>query len=466
MTEIDEVLKKTIIKSLIFIAFCAAWTFIFSSCKKDDTPVTPVVEFDSLWIKTYGAANSDLSTCVQQTADGGYVLCGYTISAGSGDNDVLVMKFDQSGNLAWSSVFGGPGNDQASYVIQASDMGYIIAGQTNSFGADNFDAFTIKLDANGNLQWSKMYKWSNTEYSTSIVQTSDAGYILTGYSDSFGSGAYDVFSLKIDASGLIMWVRCYGGLLNDFGNSIKETPDAGYIIAGYTYSYGASGDAYVLKLYGDGVLNWSRIYGGSDLDAASEIQLSSNGYVVCGSSRSFTASEDALVFNIDNSGNTYWARSFGGSALDLDKAYSVKQTPEGGFVLAGSTKRMGSSSNDLFVIKLYGDGVFNWEKIFGGVNEDYASFIVRKSNGGFIVSGNTQSFGAGSNDIYLISMDPDGSTCLASLTDNLNGGDPLVLPVNAGTVYQSVNSYNTVIIDPVSSGFSTISNTQCTAMNR
>jgi hypothetical protein len=439
---------------------------VFNSCKKDDAVVTPVVEFDSLWVKTYGAVNSDLATCVQQTSEGGYVVCGYTISAGSGDNDVLVMKFDLSGNLLWSKLFGGAGNDQASCIVQTSDMGYVISGQTNSFGASNFDAFTLKLDANGSRQWAKMYKWSNTEYAASIVQTSDGGYILTGYSDSFGSGAYDVFSLKIDASGSIMWVRCYGGPNNDYGNSIKETTDAGYIVAGYTYSYGTAGDACVMKLYGDGVLNWSRTYGGGDLDAANEIQLSSNGYIVCGSSRSYTASEDALVFNIDNSGNTYWARSFGGSALDVDKANSVKQTPEGGFVLAGSTKRMGSSTSDLFVIKLYGDGVFNWEKIFGGVNDDYASFIGKKSNGGFIISGNTQSFGAGSNDIYLISIDPDGSTCLASLTDNLNGGDPMVSAVNAGTVYLSVDFYNTVVIEPVNSGFSTISNTQCTAMDR
>jgi hypothetical protein len=121
------------------------------------------------------------------------------------------------------------------------------------------------------------------------------------------------------------------------------------------------------------------------------------------------------------------------------------------------------SASDMFIIKLYGDGVFNWEKVYGGVNEDYAAFIGKKSNNGFIVSGSTQSFGAGDNDIYLISMDPDGSTCIASLSESPIGGDPMLTGVDASTIYSNVGFYNTVSIDPVSSGFSTISNTQCTA---
>lgn len=442
-------------------------TFLYIGCKEGDTviiPDPPVFNPTHIFSKTAGSNQSDIVTGVCQAGDGGVVICGYTIASAFGDNDIFIIKLDNTGNIVFSNVYGGLGNDQASYIEKTSDNGFIIGGTTNTFSG-SFDPIAIKMDASGTIVWSKYYRWWNDDYGNCITQTSDGGYIMTGNSNSFGAGDNDIYSLKLDQSGSIMWCRCYGGAFADFGSAIRQTPDAGYIIGGNTFTYGQFGDAFIVKLYGDGALRWAKTYGGGGFDGLSDLQTASNGFIACGSTGSFgLTNQDALVFNIDNQdGFVYWARTFGGSSGAIDNFSRLYQTSEGGIVLAGYMDNASNTGMDISIVKLYGDGAFNWQKLFGGAVNDNGTALSIKTDGGFLVAGPTASFGAGSNDVYLQSLKSDGTGCLTDNSVTPVGGNPTLDVVAQTPQYFDVNFFETNSVTLSSAPFNMILNTQCTA---
>ena len=197
--------------------------------------------------KTYGGTNYDGAFSVQHTSDGGYILAGWTDSFGAGDWDIFLIKTDANGNIIWAKTYGGTNDDNAYSVQQTSDGGYIVAGMTWSFGAGDWDIFLIKTDANGNIIWAKTYGGTDDEEAYSVQQTSDGGYIVAGWTTSFGAGGYDIFLIKTDANGNIIWAKTYGGTSYDNARSVQQTSDGGYIVAGYTASFGAGGDIFLIK---------------------------------------------------------------------------------------------------------------------------------------------------------------------------------------------------------------------------
>jgi len=205
----------------------------------------------SEWVIAIGGSDDDYAWSIQQTSDGGYILAGYTESFGS-SNDAWILKLDANGNVQWQKAYGGTSYDWGILIQQTSDGGYIVAGETNSFGSGWGDAWILKLDANGNVEWQKAYGGSNYDWANSIQQTSDGGYIVAGETYSFGSGFGDAWILKLDANGNVEWQKAYGGSNRDDGNSIQRTSDGGYILAGYTESFGSSNDAWILKLDSNG----------------------------------------------------------------------------------------------------------------------------------------------------------------------------------------------------------------------
>jgi hypothetical protein len=450
--------------TVLFLIVSASILYV-TGCKEGsiETPIDPPPVFNPTKIlsKTLGSNVSELVTGIVQAEDGGIVVCGYTIASAFGDNDIFVVKMDASGNVVWSNLYGGSGNDQAQAIEKTADGGYIIGGTTvfNTL----FDPLSIKLDAAGNVQWSKYYSFWNEDYGNNITQTNDGGYIMTGYTNSAGSGENDIYSLKLDASGSIQWGGLYGGNFSEFGNSIRPTGDGGYVIGGYTYSFGEFGDGILLKIFGDGVLAWTRTYGGSGFDNIKDLQISSNGLIACGSTVSFgLATEDAYIFNIDNSGFVYWCKTFGGNVLGIDQFTRVRQTPDGGFIASGFMQNTNENGLDMSVVKLYGDGAFNWCKIFGGVSNDNASAMSIKSDGGYLVAGATSSFGAGANDVYLQSLKADGTGCMPDNSITPVAGT-VTLPVNTPNVlYLNMSTYNTQTAPIQTAPFNILQNTQCT----
>jgi hypothetical protein len=201
--------------------------------------------------RTIGGSFDDEGYSVRQTSDGGYITVGYTASSGAGMYDVLVIKLDSSGNLSWSKTMGGSFDDEGYCVQQTSDNGYIITGYTRSFGAGLSDVLVIKLDSSGNLSWSKTIGGPLDDKGYYIQQTSDNGYIITGYTASSGAGMHDVLIIKLDSSGNLSWSKTMGGLPDDEGRYVQQTSDNGYIITGYTCNFRMR-DVLIIKLDSSG----------------------------------------------------------------------------------------------------------------------------------------------------------------------------------------------------------------------
>jgi uncharacterized delta-60 repeat protein len=368
--------------------------------------------------KTYGRTNDDGAYSVQQTSDGGYIVAGETFSSGGSTLDILLIKTDASGNIIWAKTYGGTLIDRAYSVQQTSDGGYIVAGETFSFGAGDNDFFLIKTDANGNIQWAKTYGGTNDDRAYSVQQTSDGGYIVAGWTWSFGVGNYDIFLIKTDANGNIIWAKTYGGTYADWALSVRQTSDGGYIMAGITYSFGAGNyDILLIKTDANGNVQWAKTYGGTNVDRASSVQQTSDGgYIVAGYTNSFGVGGDILLIKTDANGNIIWAKTYGGTSWD--EAFTVQQTSDGGYIVAGYTSSFGAGSWDIFLVKTDANGNVQWAKTYGGTNEERARSVQQTSDGGYIVGGWTRSFGAGSWDIFLVKTDANGNIGSCGIVGN------------------------------------------------
>ena len=182
---------------------------------------------------------------IQQTTDNGYIVAGMTWSFGNG---IYLIKTDINGNQQWQKIFGHGAGDQGFSVKQAIDGGYIVTGRMESSGAGKSDVFLIKTDSQGNLLWQKTFGGTDYDQGNSVQQTSDGGYIVAGGTSSFGAGAGDVYLIKTDSNGDLMWEKTFGGMDYDVGLCVDQTSDGGYIVAGVTYSFGTSNDIYLVKL--------------------------------------------------------------------------------------------------------------------------------------------------------------------------------------------------------------------------
>jgi len=359
--------------------------------------------------KTFGGSRYDYARSVKQTTDGGYIVAGYTTSFGAGYYDVYVLKLNSDGSLAWQKTFGGNGDDEAYSVQETTDGGYIVAGYTTSFGAGGYDVYILKLNSNGTLIWQKTFGGNGDDEAYSIQKTADGGYIVAGYTDSFGAGNPDVYVLKLNSDGSLEWQKTFGGGLDDKAYSMQQTTDGGYIVAGCTESFGAgSYDAYILKLNSDGSLAWQKTFGGGlDDKAYSMQQTTDGGYIVAGCTESFGAgSYDAYILKLNSDGSLEWQKTFGGG-LD-DKAYSMQQTTDGGYIIAGYTWSFGAGWYDVYILKLDSNENLVWQKTFGGNSRDEAYSIQQTTDGGYIVAGYTYSFGAGWEDAYILKLDSNG----------------------------------------------------------
>jgi len=242
----------------------------------------------------------------------------------------------------------------------------------------------------------------------SVTPTADGGFVAAG--DTATGSLSDVWVFKLDGLGKVVWQRTYGGVGGDRANSVRQTADGGYIVVGFTGAAGVAGtlDAWVLKLDPNGNVAWQKTYGGPGDDVLSSVEPTGDGgYVLAGGTYLTAGFANAWVLKLDASGNVIWQKTYGGPYND--GANSAHPTPDGGYIVGGSTWSFGAGRADAWVLKLDGDGNVVWQKTYGGAGDETALSVKPTAGGGYIVAGNTNSFGSGSTDAWVLKLDASGN---------------------------------------------------------
>lgn len=359
--------------------------------------------------KTYGGMSNDEGHSLLQTSDSGYIIAGHTHSFGAGSQDVYLLKTDSNGDTLWTKTFGGTGNDAGFSIDKTGDGGYIIVGTTTSFGAGANDVYIIKIDSVGNAIWTKTYGGIDGDIGTTVKQTIDGGYIITGYST---VGSQDVYLVKTDALGNIIWTKTYGGSGIDQGNSLELTIAGGYIILGRTDSFGTNPKIYLINTDMNGDTLWTKAFsgiGGGTAIGKSIKQTSDGGYIIAGTTVSLGGgSSDVYFIKIDSFGNTIWAKTYGGTSYD--EGFSTQQTSDGGYVITGMTRSFGPGFQNIYIIKTNSIGDTLWTKAGNGTTfYDYGSSVQQTIDSGYIIAGYT-GLGGGSFNLHLVKTDENGNS--------------------------------------------------------
>ncbi|MDT8412112.1 MAG: T9SS type A sorting domain-containing protein [Vicingaceae bacterium] len=366
------------------------------------------------------------------------------VTGNNGNSDYWVVKLDGTGTIEWQKSLGGSGGDDARSIQQTADGGYIVAGSSNSTDGDvtgnqgDWDYWVVKLDGSGIITWQKSLGGSGSDIAYSIQQTTDGGYIVAGRSNSTDGdvtgnhGLYDYWVVKLDSIGTITWQKSWGGSGWDEASSIQQTIDGGYVVTGSSISTngdvtGNHGyeDYWVVKLSSTGAIVWQKSLGGTKYDVAYSIQQTTDGgYIVAGTSTSNNGDvtgnhggADYWVVKLSSIGSIIWQKSLGGTAWE--EAYSIEQTTDGGFVVVGY-----SDSNDgdvtgnnggrnYWVVKLSSTGTIYWQKALGGTNgSNLGHSIQQTTDGGYVIAGRSNSNDGdvtgnhGDYDYWVIKLSP------------------------------------------------------------
>jgi gliding motility-associated-like protein len=458
------------------------------------------------WQKSYGGTLYDLASDIQVLPDGSYVVLALS-NSNDGDitghhgpyytSDISVLKFDPTGNLLWQRAYGGVGDEVGATIISTGDGGFIFTGKTNYNDGDvsgnhgDDDVWVVKLDASGNIQWQKCYGGTEKDVGSNILEVS-GGYMIagiTGSTDGDVSGQHgggDLWVIRIDGIGNLLWQKCYGGTLDDgmaigtgASDLVKQTADGGFIVTTSTQSHDGDvsnmpptgvQDLWVLKITATGTIVWDNCYGGNFADLISQVIINSDGTIFMAG---FTYSKDlpgsipgpgtgmyqadAWALKLDASGNTIWLKVFGGS--DEDRCTDAAQTPDGGYILSGSTLSSDGIVckkhlfREVWLVKLDAAGDVQWSRTFGGNKDDIGMKMALTSAGDCVVISTSLSsdgdltMNRGFNDLWLTSFSFTGLLISPSVNIRVDS-DSIVcsgkavkfvaVPVNGGTnpIYQ------------------------------
>ncbi|MGB9960580.1 MAG: hypothetical protein ACPLKQ_08740 [Candidatus Bathyarchaeales archaeon] len=289
-----------------------------------------------LWNKVYGGEDEEVAYALVETSDGGFALAGLTLSFGAGSRDFWLVKTDAYGNMLWNHTYGGRAEEIAYALIETSDGGLAILGTTYSFGAGSIDFWLVRTDAYGNMVWNRTYGGPDAEEARALVETSDGGFALAGFTDSFGAGGSDFWLVKTDAYGNMLWNHTYGGPSSEFAWALVETSDGGLALAGWTVDF-IYCITWVVKIDAYGNMLWNHTYGGLG-GARALVETSDGGLALAGSG--------SCLFKTDAYGNVEWNRTYGRAEYR-----ALVETSDGGFVIAGTTHGVGAGGLDFWLVK-------------------------------------------------------------------------------------------------------------------
>lgn len=358
--------------------------------------------------KTYGGPVLDWCNNIKQMPDSGYLMICSNKDTISGQEDINLIRTTQDGDTIWTRSYGGStNNDAGNNAFVSADGGFIISGTTECFGAGGKDICLIKTDLTGSISWAKTYGGPNVDYCSGMQPCIDGGYIICGATSSFGVLMEDAYLIRTDSIGDTLWTRTYGSAATDIANAVVQTPDSGFIVVGNSNVSGSI-DIFLIKTNAQGDVLWSKSYGGPSNDDANAIIVLPDGYCIAGSTNSFGAGAmDGYLIRTDLLGDTLWSKTFGTN--DSDAFNAIHITSDSGFIMTGFANKINNVNDDILICKTNSLGQLEWKQIIGGstVARDVGQTITQTFDGGYLVSGYSQSFGGGT-DIILIKADVNG----------------------------------------------------------
>ncbi len=380
------------------------------------------IEPDTLWTNTYGGMYKDQGLNILQTKDNGYLWTGLMTASENNSEDVCLVKIDSLGSILWEKTYGGYLTDKGVILLNSHSNGYLIVGYSQSFGMGGSDVWIIKTNSFGDTLWTKTYGGAEDDFIFSAQRSGDE-YILAGFTHSFGYGKGDVWVIKIDSIGNVIWDKTFGGAQNDEARSISTTFDGGYIVTGYTKSIDIGNrDIWLLKLNKSGDTLWTKTYGGIDLESGiTVVQTKDNGYLIEGYTESFgNGGRDLWLIKTNENGDMIWSKTYGGYADDY--GHKMEKTKDNGFLITGFTESSGNGGKDFWIIKIDSTGKELWNKTLGGSYDDYGQYAHQCQDGSFIAIGITNSFGNGDEDAWIIKLSNDeisftDAPIIAGITD-------------------------------------------------
>lgn len=367
--------------------------------------VPPLSQATHQWVRVIGEGGIDYSVAATgQTSDGGCIITG---RRGSPPSDFWIAKLDAGGGLSWQKTFGGVGHEWPMDVSQTADGGYVVGGSTISFG-DGYQTWVLKLDASGTVVWQKTYGGTGSEFLQSVQQTADGGYIVAGSTNGFGASATNAWTLKLSGTGTVEWQRRrFTNQVYDFATSMKQIPSGVYGMVGTAEGNGGSRDVWFLRLSSSGGATDRHIIGSSKDESAANLDPSADGgWFVAGSvDNTGSSGYDGLLMKLNSTGSPSWQRLVVGSGSDSFS--SGQPTADGGYIAVGYTESAGSGGKDVWVVKFDSSGSVSWQRTYGGANDDAGEGISQTADGGYLVAGWSRSYGS-TSQVIVLRISPSG----------------------------------------------------------
>jgi hypothetical protein len=361
----------------------------------------------TVWSKTYGGPLGDKVYALVKTQDGGYALAGTTNSFGSGFINAWLVKTNADGDMQWNQSYSGLEQSIADSLVQTSYGGYALTGYTYLMTEGGHSDCIVKSDSNGTLSWNQTYTELGSAAAYCIIQTSDGGYAIVGKSNDIGNGETEAWLAKMSFNGSLEWYKTYGGSQNDAFYTVVQNSDGSYAMSGDTASFGSGNTSslWLVKTDSLGSALWNQTYSGSsNYVAGSMVKAGDGGYALIGTSQQ--SDDDFAIVKTDSSGNPQWNQTYSG--LNVDDAISGIQTNDGGYAIVGVTNASNPAYAKAWLVKTDSSGTAQWNQTYGGSGQNVVGAIVQAGDGGYVLAGYTNSTGAGAEDFWLIKTDATG----------------------------------------------------------
>ena len=367
------------------------------------------------WGKTLGGLENERAVAVERSPDGGYVVLGETSSYGAGSQDLWIIKLDRAGTILWHRTYGGTGYESAAAVTASPEGGYLVVGTTSSVTSGGQDAWLVKIDESGAVEWGRSYGGPLRDRGVAVVTTSDCKYVIGGTTQDPDTSHWDIWLMKWDSNDGVIWHKTYDGSHYESISSLQRSWDGGFIIAGESrHVAGRNGDFRVLKVDSNGSIEWDKAYGldgfvapgaprNENIEYAPYIrQTNDGGYVLAGTTVSWIGKHMVWLLKLSEDGTISWEKLFSAPG-DCDLS-AIEPTGDNGYLLSGTT-------GDGWMMKLDEDGNKEWINYYGGggpaLRDEIYSFQ-SASDGGLIAVGATESLSASDEDLWVLKLDKSG----------------------------------------------------------